>query len=190
MTPSAARSVSLNDSPIVCWFKHGLAVALIALVAGSAGCRSPADTAQAGLLLNADQEFAAMAEKNGAPAAYAAFLAADAVELPPDLPAVAGITAISDRRRAVAPNQLHWRPQRAEVSRDGSLGWTWGEWTITSPGDAIAPLRRGKYVHVWRRRPNGMWIVVGDIGNTAYQEPAPAAKQQTPGRDDDEQPAE
>jgi ketosteroid isomerase-like protein len=172
MTLSAVRSESSSGLRIASWFsKRGLTAALIAAGVCVGGCRSPADTAQAELLLKADQDFAAMAEKSGAPAAYMAFLSPDAVELPSDTQAVAGIAAISDRQRKLAPNRLHWRPQRAEAARDGSVGWTWGEWTLTPPAASALPLRRGKYMHTWRRQPDGRWKVVADIRNTAYEEP-------------------
>jgi ketosteroid isomerase-like protein len=196
MTLSAVRSESSSGSRIASWFsKRGLIAALITASAGVGGCHSPADTAQAELLLKADQDFAAMAQKSGAPAAYAAFLSPDAVELPPDTQAVAGIAAISDRQRKLAPNRLQWRPQRAEAARDGSVGWTWGEWTLAPPADSALPLRRGKYMHTWRRQPNGSWKVVVDIRNTAYEEPPPTVPPPPPPAkpsaiNPDEEPAE
>jgi ketosteroid isomerase-like protein len=55
---------------------------------------------------------------------------------------------------------LTWTPTRAEVSRDGTLGYTYGDYEAKSG----AGISHGMYVTVWRRE-NGRWKVALDLGS-------------------------
>jgi ketosteroid isomerase-like protein len=60
---------------------------------------------------------------------------------------------------------LRWVPDKAEVSADGTLGYTWGRWTMTvkdSTGSHQAS--QGRYLTVWRKQRDGSWKVEADIG--------------------------
>lgn len=57
---------------------------------------------------------------------------------------------------------LTWSPIHAEASRDGTLGYTFGEYEAKS-GTTIS---HGMYTTVWRKI-DGRWKVVLDLGSTA-----------------------
>ena len=61
---------------------------------------------------------------------------------------------------------IRWKPTFAEASKDGTMGYTFGEaqtkWT--SP-EGKAESRPGRYVTVWRKQADGGWKVATDIGN-------------------------
>jgi ketosteroid isomerase-like protein len=57
---------------------------------------------------------------------------------------------------------LTWSPTKAEVSKDGTLGYTYGDYQAKEGAD----ISRGMYVTAWRRE-NGRWKVVLDLGSTA-----------------------
>ena len=57
---------------------------------------------------------------------------------------------------------LTWTPSRAEAAKDGTLGYTYGDYEAKN-GAAVS---RGVYVTVWRRE-NGRWKVVLDLGSAA-----------------------
>lgn len=95
----------------------------------------------------------------------------DASYLHPDAPLVRGTQAI----RAVlagSPGPVTWTPEYADVSDDGTLGYTYG-WTHL--GD-----RQGKYLACWRKRADGPWRIAAyartrlDSGSPAPP-PAPEA---------------
>lgn len=70
-------------------------------------------------------------------------------------------------------NRLRWAPEHAEVSADGSLGFTIGaSRTIRVVDGQERVLERGRYLTVWRRQPDGRWLVAADVGNSR-EEPAP-----------------
>jgi len=61
---------------------------------------------------------------------------------------------------------LRWAPRTAEVSADGALGFTRGEWQMTRPGEGGDLLTRtGWYVTIWRKNEEGRWQAAVDIGN-------------------------
>jgi ketosteroid isomerase-like protein len=63
---------------------------------------------------------------------------------------------------------LTWSPNHAEASRDGTLGYTYGEYEARR-GTAIS---RGMYTTVWRKI-EGHWKVVLDLGSAARAQPKP-----------------
>jgi ketosteroid isomerase-like protein len=113
-------------------------------------------------LLAADREVARSAN------ALSAF-AEDAAYLYPGARLVRGKNAIRALLDSAGAGDLTWTPEFADVSDDGTVGYTYG-WTRS--GD-----QQGKYLACWRRRDGGSWMV------TAYTRtrlapgtpPAPAA---------------
>jgi ketosteroid isomerase-like protein len=76
----------------------------------------------------------------------------DARYLHPGAPLVHGKDAIRGvLTSAPEAGPLTWAPAYADVSDDGTLGYTYG-WTEL--GD-----QRGKYLACWRRRANGPWLI-------------------------------
>ena len=65
---------------------------------------------------------------------------------------------------------LSWRPVYADVAGSLDLGFTIGEYSITTRGATGAAVQRfGKYLAVWKRQPDGSWkfVVRGDNGTPA-----------------------
>lgn len=61
---------------------------------------------------------------------------------------------------------LRWRPTFAEASKDGTLGYTFGEAESSFRNEKGEVQKRpGRYVTIWRRQPDGSWKVATDIGN-------------------------
>jgi ketosteroid isomerase-like protein len=78
----------------------------------------------------------------------------------------AAMAALGDPRRAPGKVQLRWTPLGAEVSRDGTLGWTYGNAIVIS----ATSQEKLKYVTVWRREGHA-WKVVADLGNSGLADP-------------------
>ena len=72
-------------------------------------------------------------------------------------------------------SSLSWVPEFADVSADGTVGFTDGRWSFDGAPDAKR--RRfhatGHYLTVWRKDASGNWKVAADMGTT---DPAPDAK--------------
>ena len=111
---------------------------IVALCLLVAGCATVSDSAQEGeALVQLDREWAAVATQGRDVERIVGFWADDATIFPPSAPAVQGKAAIRDyvqKSLAIPGFQIHWRPASASISRDGTLGYTTGENTVTVPG--------------------------------------------------------
>lgn len=118
-------------------------------------------------LMEADRAFNKATAESGAEG-WASFFAEDATMVQSGVGAIRGKEAIL---ATMAPYfatgaRLSWEPSRAEVSADGTLGYTIGEYQSETVGpDGERAIGRGLYVSVWRRGDDGGWRVVMDLGN-------------------------
>jgi ketosteroid isomerase-like protein len=119
-------------------------------------------------LVEAERAFSRLSQREGVRAAFLAYLAEDAVLFRPGpVPGREFIEA-----RPSPPVELTWWPAYAEVAASGDLGYTTGPYVLreTGPGQR-GETQTGYYVTVWRRRADGAWKVVADLGATT---PPPA----------------
>ena len=58
-----------------------------------------------------------------------------------------------------------WTPIRAEVSNDGQLGYSYGQYDrrITNP-EGQDNVKAGTYVTIWKKQKDGSWKVIADFG--------------------------
>jgi len=119
-------------------------------------------------LLEVDREFNDATAAEGLDG-WVRFFAEDGTMFPQGSPPVRGHEAI---RALMSPAfdlegfSLTWEPVEAEVSEDGSLGYTHGTFEMFVPGeDGEVTSTTGKYLTVWRKQSDGSWKVAADIGN-------------------------
>ena len=120
-------------------------------------------------MIAADKAFNDMAQKEGVAAAFAAYAAPDARMFRGEEKIVSGpaeIEALMEEQYAHG-GTLTWTPTEAVSSGDGTLGFTHGRWTYTSPkpDDGDAKTATGSYVSVWQKQPDGAYKFSVDIGN-------------------------
>ena len=126
-----------------------------------AACASMSSNGAA--LMEADREFARQSAAHGAPA-WSAVMAPNAIKPGPGSTWIIGPAAIGEQMTAAFARpgfSLAWEPTRAEISRGGNLGYTWGRWTSTGGGNT----RHGNYMTVWEKQPGGVWKVLFDTGD-------------------------
>jgi ketosteroid isomerase-like protein len=56
---------------------------------------------------------------------------------------------------------IAWEPRFVDVAASCDLGYTWGNWKLTTPDTAYY----GNYFTVWKRQKDGTWKHVLDGGN-------------------------
>ena len=137
---------------------------LIAVLSLAACAPSRGPDSEARTLLQQDQAFARLSLDQGAAAAFAEYLAPDAIQLPERGDAVVGRNAITEGLVPLADYVLDWTPVGAEASHDATLGYTWGRYRLYRK-DNPEQVQVGKYLNVWRRSEDDRWRVVADIGN-------------------------
>jgi ketosteroid isomerase-like protein len=98
-----------------------------------------------------------------------AFLAYAAVDIrfmrPRHFPAIGK----EEMRKALVatPGTLKWEPTQAFAARSGELGYTYGayEFRPAAQGDQAAKVEKGNYVHIWKRKSDGQWMLVLEVLN-------------------------
>jgi ketosteroid isomerase-like protein len=144
------------------------------LLAAAAACAHLDPEAARRSLLAADTRFAQDVAERGVDAWVDAF-GDEGVMLPGGGALVRGrqqirtvMAALGDPRTGAPELRLRWRPLGAQVSGDGTLGWTWGNALAFSPrGES-----KSKYLTVWRRAADGAWKVAADQGSPGWADPA------------------
>jgi ketosteroid isomerase-like protein len=99
----------------------------------------------------------------------AAQFVTDAYLLAPDAPLAEGretIRAIFADLEAIPEYSLTWRPIAAEVGSAGDLGYTIGEYEMRLAPEGTPITIVGKYMTVWKKQPDGTWMVAVDMFNT------------------------
>ncbi len=70
---------------------------------------------------------------------------------------------------------LTWSPDMVQLSQAGDLGFTSGPYEVSVKlKDGTIAHERGRFASVWRRRPNGSYQIIFDIGSP--EPPAPPQK--------------
>lgn len=125
-------------------------------------------------LLAADKAFSDMSVAKGSNAAFLFYLAEDGRLFgigsePPIYGKAAATKRYADQDRGSddpAANVLSWSPEHADISEDGTAGWTDGVWTFVSAPDAKGERAKasGHYLTVWKKDTHGQWKVAADMG--------------------------
>ena len=122
----------------------------------------PAVWGQTGVekLVDTEHAFAAMAAEKGTPHAFLAFMTDDASVFNPD---------ITNAKKAWTGRKnkgslLSWAPNYADVSSNGLMGYTTGNWDFRPKGKDDTPTAFGDFITVWVRQPDGAYKWVVDIG--------------------------
>jgi ketosteroid isomerase-like protein len=111
-------------------------------------------------LVVTEKAFAEMARSAGARQAFLHFLDEQGVLFQPE--------AVNGREhwqsRPESPALLSWTPVWADISDNGNLGYTTGDWEFRSQGPDDAPVAFGQYITLWKKQDDGAFRAVLDIG--------------------------
>ena len=118
-------------------------------------------------LLEADRQLAATGSVEDG-------LAEEAIVLVPNQSIARGSAAQAALALAPAGARLRWRPVYAEVSRDGSRGYTMGFAELEGAGVDTAR-RHSSYVAYWRRDTGAPWKILAYLRNPSPPPPATIA---------------
>ncbi len=111
-------------------------------------------------LVDTEHAFAKVAEARGTKAAFLEYLASDGLLFLPDK--VNGHEYWN--ARAESTGLLSWAPNFADVSANGILGYTTGNWEYRPKGKGDTPAGFGEFITVWQRQPDAKYRFVVDIG--------------------------
>lgn len=110
----------------------------------------------------ADISFSALSEQKGMKAAFLHYIDSDAVLLRPDYYPIIGKEAVYYLQKINDSSfSLTWKPQNAEISSSGDLGYTYGIYTLHDKDTTM----QGTYITLWRKHTDASWKFVLDTGN-------------------------
>ena len=122
-------------------------------------------------LVETEKAFADMARKKSVRQAFLEFFADDGVLFQPA--AVNGKKHWKTRPESAA--LLAWNPVWADISSDGSIGYTTGDWEFRPKGKDDTPVAFGQYITIWKKQSRGEFKAVLDIG-ISHAKPAEVKK--------------
>lgn len=111
-------------------------------------------------LVDAERAFAQLSADTGMASAFTQWLADEAIVFRPE--------PVNGKERYAnspdVPGMLIWRPEFADVSAAGDLGYTSGPYEFRGEGADHPVDGYGHYVSIWKRREDSSWRVLIDVG--------------------------
>jgi hypothetical protein len=127
-------------------------------------------------LVETEQAFAKMAVDKNTRDAFLTYMADSSVVFTPDrTDAKPYWTA-----RAANASLLSWAPNFADISSNGVMGYTTGNWEWREKRDGTAPSAFGDFITIWLRQTGGSYKWVVDIGVTHDRPAAYSTDWKTP----------
>jgi ketosteroid isomerase-like protein len=111
-------------------------------------------------MVDTEHEFARFAADKGTKSAFLAFITPDGLLFQPDK--VNGIAYWNGRGESAG--LLSWAPNYADMSANGIMGYTTGNWEYRAKGKDDEPGAFGEFITIWLRQPDGKYKFVVDIG--------------------------
>lgn len=126
---------------------------------------APVTAADKAEIMAIDQAFSDFAAEVGIRAAFAHYLAKDAVKLDGNRHPRRGHEEILPTLSELSPDvSLTWTPRDGKVAASGDLAYTWGTYVLRRIREGETRLSYGKYTTIWEKR-DGDWKAILDIGN-------------------------
>jgi len=137
-------------------------LAIIGILFLTACATTAPSNPNAEVLMQRDREFAKASAARGY-LAWQEFVTANAAKPANGGQMLIGPQEIGGNMLAafVSGLNLTWEPTRAEISRAGRLGYTWGRYHSVVNGKS----HDGNYVTVWEKQPDGTWKVLFDTAD-------------------------
>ena len=126
-------------------------------------------------LIAAGNAVSAAIAQDGIVQALGDALAADALFLSPRMPVLQGRAAAIDflSTNPIAPSDMQWEVIAADVSNDGTQGYTWAQGTSTLNFGAGPITPPTFFLLYWRRTAGGDWQIAALVFNLGGPQPLP-----------------
>lgn len=111
-------------------------------------------------LIETEKSFALLAANSGTKTAFLNYIADDGLLFLPEKVNGKAYWNARDQSKGL----LSWAPNYADVTSNGLIGYTTGNWEFRSKGKDDTPAAFGEFVTVWQRNPDGKYKFIADIG--------------------------
>ncbi len=127
-----------------------------------AACGEPPDSPD--VLLRTDSIFSQMAKDSGMHKAFSHFAANEILKF--SFEKLIESDSLTIDSAGFNNSLLQWQPVKANVSKDGKLGWTSGNWFyLIKTVNGYDTVKTGNYVTFWQKQENGSWKYIVDKGD-------------------------
>lgn len=143
---------------------------IVPLISGTA---QKVDVVALQTLVDAEHAFAKASEEKGTRESFLMFIAEDGILFRPT--AVIGKKWMLEHPLPPATKRslLSWRPEFADISRAGDMGYTFGPWEFKGDIKDEKPGAYGHFITVWKKQADGSWKFAVDLG-VAHSQPKAA----------------
>lgn len=118
-------------------------------------------------MISADLAFSDMCYQVGMKKAFLQFIDDEGTLLRPDHLPIVGAEAINYISfLSDTSYKLSWKPDHAEISTSGELGYTYGTFKLQLPDTTLT----GTYVNIWKKEKDGEWKFVLNSDNPGTEE--------------------
>lgn len=122
-----------------------------------------------GELIETDRAFSELSKEKGSRFAFYTYLADDGYVLPgkghPINKEEYG-ELLKNSVKTGNKSLLTWQPIFADIAESGEIGYTHGKYElITTDSTGNEVIKKGYYVSIWKKQPDGNWKFVFDAGN-------------------------
>lgn len=159
---------------------RAISLLLLLLLAASCQTQTAGDThaTDEAALRNIDSEWSKAAGARDVDKTVS-YYAADAVVMPPNIPALTTKEAIRGLWQSMlgsAGFSGGWNATRVDVARSGDLGYVTGNYEFTEKDAGGKPITdKGKYLEIWKKQTDGSWKCVVDMFSSDLPIAAPPA---------------
>lgn len=117
-------------------------------------------------LIKTDKEFSEKSVRDGISAAFIAYADENVILMRDKQFPILGIKELKEYYSKINNGnaELKWSPVKAEISKSGELGYTFGNWIYSTKNSKDTVY--GNYVTIWKKQKDGSWKFVLDGGNT------------------------
>lgn len=128
-------------------------------------CTHPAPDFESELIAT-EKAFCKAAYEEGIGTAFLKFANDEAVILRNRALPIVGRDSLSKHFGGAGKDQveLWWKPTKAQASKEGDLGYTYGEYKVITKDSARTVINSGNYFTIWERNEAGEWKWVLDGG--------------------------
>jgi ketosteroid isomerase-like protein len=128
-----------------------------------AGCCEKSHN-EADILIATDKSFSQMSVDKGLNTAFIFYAADSVVKMRDGNFPITGKNEMTEiyRSRPDSGMVLKWNPVKAEISRSGDLGYTFGNWELFDKSRDTTMY--GNYLSIWKLQADGTWKYILDTG--------------------------
>jgi ketosteroid isomerase-like protein len=146
---------------------------LIILTASILPAQDKTVSADQAAMVATERAFAKLGYERGIRESFIRYFAPDCIVFAPDPVKFRAELEKREPEKFPLPVVVNWSPVWGEISAAGDMGYNTGPVTYEDTGQKKRPTRHVIFFSVWKKQPDGKWLVVLDVGSGVPSAVAP-----------------